>query len=167
MSLKGSVTLAAIVTLAVKVGVSEDSIVHQFSDYLLSHSKERVTDVVLNQPMSVTTKKPAGGYSKRSMIGDEPLLVVGAYMGKRDGVIIQAKVADERSVETIEFPAKTAEDVLEGYPELVESIISSYGMTEDLDDMADARTKAALLEQQVRDEEIRKIRMSDDRFGSW
>lgn len=164
---KSSETLASVMLLAKTIGVTDENILSQLSSFFLSESKKGVAEVILNRPMQVTVKKVAGGFSKRPMIGDEPMQVVGAYLGKRDGVIVQARVSDEKTTDIIEIPAHIAEDALDGYKTLVSDFVNSYGMTSDIEEANAAREEATRIEQEARDADLRKIRLADERFGSW
>lgn len=152
-------------TLAVTMGIAETNVISQFSDHLCKMAKEFVTDVEMSQPMSVTVKISSGTYGKKALIGGETILLTGAYLGKRDGVIIQGHISG--MIDILEFPAKTAESVLTGYETILSTFIDTYGLTDDTSEMIAAKSKAELIETQAHEKAMLETRREDSRFGSW
>jgi len=166
MSVKDSMTMAALLLLAEQVGHSQTEIVVRFRDFLNELSKSGVTECDLNQPMNVTYRMPSG-FAKKAMVGGETFLIVFAYLGKRDGVIIQARRCDDLT-SIYEFPASVAENALEGYQDIVDQFVQTYGLTGDTDStVIEARKEAQRIEDEAHQAALLESRMQDRRFGSW
>lgn len=159
-----SVTSAALMVLANNAGISPITVLEDLSDYLaIEDKRSRSFATQVNQPVQVTVKSPKG-YSKRPLIGGEFMTLNGAYHGKRDGVIIVARSVNG---EHFEFPAKVAEEVLDGYEEVIKEYIDYYGLENDWGDAKLAQKNAEDLERIAHEKAMLEIREKDERFGSW
>lgn len=162
MSVRNSATLAAVTLLAANSGITEENVVSELCEFVGKGS----FCITLNAPAQLTCKS-GGKYSKVPYIGGEKFTVVGAYLGKRDGIIIQAKGGMGKGTSVIEIPASTAESQFDGYEAMLTSFVGAYGMEDDAADMTIARSEADLLEQEAHQKALLETRMEDGRFGSW
>lgn len=153
-----SETAATIAALSKSTGLNEMEVLNEFGNYLLAERREFKT-VTLDSPMSVTMKR-SGTFSRIPMIGGESFAVIGAYLGKRDGVILNLLGDYEGQINSFEMPASKAEEHLEGYKKLLERFIVTYG-DEDLG------VDSERIESEAHAAAILQSRMSDNRFGSW
>lgn len=169
-SIKDSATLAVIETLRVTSGYAlNDEVFREFNRFLGLDALGLKNCVVLSQPHSATAKK-GGRWSKRPLIGGETLQITGVcvYMGVRDGIIVQCALDD--AGETLEFPAKVAEEVLEGYDEVLREFMTWFVEERDGADTTAEPTASDLVANEgarLAEIALNEERMKDMRFGSW
>jgi len=161
MSVRDSTTLAAVHLLAKNSGITEENMTAALCEFV----GKRPFSITLNAPAQLTTKS-GGKYSKTPFIGGEKFTVVGVYLGKRDGIIVQAKGGMGAGT-VIEVPASTAESQFDGYEAMLTKFVGVYGMEDDTEGMTAARSEAELLEQAAHQKALLETRMEDGRFGSW
>lgn len=113
---------------------------------------------VLMEPRKVTHKTDEG-FGKLPLLGGEKFEGVGAYQGKRDGVIFQFEATGVKGL--IEVNGADAFDTLEKFDDFVEATIG-FNLHDEIDNMVERA------EDEKRAKEVEEKReVYSDEFGSW
>jgi hypothetical protein len=113
----------------------------------------------VNAPVKLTESVAAGGFHKKSFIGEETMMPFGAYVGKRGGMILKFREEGFGSAH-IEMTVSEAQNHLEGFTTYYFALIDNMEdlLTAEHREMAQAKEEAADMEAR---------RASDPIFGSW
>lgn len=113
----------------------------------------------VSAPMKLT-EWTGSGFHKKSFIGEEMMRPIGAYVGKKGGMILKFREEDMDSTVHIEMTVAEAQTNLEGFSTHYNNVLDN------LEDFLMAETReAAAAKEEAADMEAR--RASDPIFGSW
>lgn len=113
---------------------------------------------MLMEPRKVTHKNEEDSFGKLPLLGGETFEGVGAYEGKRDGIIFQFEAEGVKGL--IEVNGADALDTLEGFGDFIRETLG-FDLTEQMDSLVEKAKE----EQQKK--EIEEQAKAYEMFGSW